>query len=150
MARSPYDGPWRGGPRDDDGALAAVGPIYGLGWRRQGGGPTWAGEARQGREDTQRTGGWSRPAHAVEGNQVRYRHEPDPPRTRQHTSPHTAPRSRSPLVWGRVNNPLVPIRGGLKCRSHIERARIRGPSPRSRFGSVRLGLVRLVSVRLVL
>jgi len=123
-------GPGGGRPRDDDGALAAIGPVGGLGWHSWGGGPTWAelGEAWQGREDSQRTGGWSGPTYAVRCNQVRYQHEPDPPRTRLHTSPHTAPCSRSPLVRGRASNPLVPIRGGLKCRSRCERARLPGPS----------------------
>jgi hypothetical protein len=35
-------GPGGGRPRDDDGALAAEGPVGGLGWSSWGGGPTWA------------------------------------------------------------------------------------------------------------
>ena len=78
-------------------------------WSRSGG-TAWAehGESRQGREYTQRTGGRSRRANAVEGNQTGDLHEPDLQRTQRHTSPYTAPRSRSPLAWRRVEMPVSP------------------------------------------
>jgi hypothetical protein len=79
------------------------------GWSESGG-TAWAelGEDRQGREDTQRAGGWSRWAHAVEGNQIRGHLELDLRRTQRHTPPYTVPRSRSPLARGRVETPVSP------------------------------------------
>lgn len=84
-------------------------PLRAGKWSRSGG-TAWAehGESRQGREYTQRTGGRSRRANAVEGNQTGDLHEPDLQRTQRHTSPYTAPRSRSPLAWRRVEMPVSP------------------------------------------
>ena len=90
------------------------------GWSESGG-TAWAelGEDRQGREDTQRAGGWSRWAHAVEGNQIRGHLELDLRRTQRHTLPLILYLALA-LPWPGAES---------KRRSRHERARRRGPSP---------------------
>jgi len=171
MARAPFDGPWRGGPRDDDGAIAAVGPIGGLGWRNQGG---WT--------DVDRA--WRCPAgarrHAAHRGMVEtsacsrrctsFWFSLGPGKSEQPPGPggRKAGLAASELGWLRGPPPILPLirhlvlvlpwsgeerttpwSRGLTGRSRRERDLPRGPPPRFRLVGL-VGLVGLVSVRFVL
>jgi hypothetical protein len=119
------------------------GGMVGIG--RDGTGRTWRGSAGAGRH----TARWSRWAHAVEGNQIRGHLEPDLRRTQRHTPPHTAPRSRSPLVRGGASSPLVPIRGGVGRPASPRASSATRPLSPPGFVSYRFVSSRFVSFRLL-